>query len=166
MRESRIERLEMVAYRAMASKLEEARGRIECMPVSSAATDSERRPIRRRERTGETMRFAIDCTEGLDTRHDVGYERRETRVSISARYAAPLWNAHLLTFVAACLAKPRTRSSPGKHASWTRFPLGIVRGCCPSADDDRAILTLLFQNLPFEDNCLRLVPFRYSNLEF
>lgn len=109
--------------------------------------------------------FCHRLYESLDTRHDVGYERRETRVSISARYAAPLWNAHLLTFVAACLAKPRTRSFPGKHASWTRFrrpgsrweSWRNVRGWCSSAEHRRWNSYVIFQNLSFKDNCFSYV---------
>lgn len=75
--------------------------------------------------------FCHRLYESLDTRHDVGYERRETRVSISARYAA---------HVVECTPSNVRRGLPGKTAntvlSWetrlvdtvpsTGFPLGIV----------------------------------------
>lgn len=152
------------AANAMASKLEAAWGQIECMPASSVPLIASDVRFGGMDEPRDNA-FCHRLYESLDTRHDVGYERRETRVSISARYAAPLWNAHLLTFVAACLAKPRTRSFPGKHASWTRFrrpgsrweSWRNVRGWCSSAEHRRWNSYVIFQNLSFKDNCFSYV---------
>ena len=89
---------------ATVSKLEAARGQIESAGMVRAADSG-------RFGRMDGRQCVLPVTVRAATHHDVGYERRETRVSISARYAAPLWNARLLTLCVA-LCVPETANEP------------------------------------------------------
>ena len=100
---------------ATVSKLEAARGQIESAGMVRAADSG-------RFGRMDGRQCVLPVTVRAATHHDVGYERRETRVSISARYAAPLWNARLLTLCVALCVPETANEPPGggreQHASW------------------------------------------------
>lgn len=138
----------------MASKLEAARGQIECTPVSPVpviASDA------RFRRNGRAARQCVLPSTVREPRHT-------TRCRLRTERDASIDFSAVCGTVVECTPSNVRRGLPGKTAntvlSWetrlvdtvpsTGFPLGIVEErsrVLPQNGDDRGILRLYFQNL-------------------